>query len=46
MRLVCSLVMLRLDYGNISLCGISEGLLDELLKAQNAAARLVVKLIG
>ena len=35
--------MPRLDYGNISLYGISEGLLDKLQKAQNAAARLVVK---
>ena len=43
LRLVCSLVMPRLDYGNISLYGISEGLLDKLQKAQNAAARLVVK---
>ena len=43
LRLVCSLVMLRLDYGNISLYGFSEGLLDKLQKAQNAAARLVVK---
>ena len=40
---ICSLVMHRLDYGNISLYGISEGLLDKLQKAQNAAARLVVK---
>ena len=43
LRLVCSLVMPRLDYGNISLYGIFEGLLDKLQKAQNAAARLVVK---
>ena len=43
LRLVCSLVMPRLDYGNISPYGISEGLLDKLQKAQNAAARLVVK---
>ena len=43
LKLVCSLVMHRLDYGNISLYGISEGLLDKLQKAQNAAARLVVK---
>ena len=43
LRLVCSLVMPRLGYGNISLYGISEGLLDKLQKAQNAAARLVVK---
>ena len=43
LRLVCSLVMPRLDYGNTSLYGISEGLLDKLQKAQNAAARLVVK---
>ena len=43
LRLVCSLVMPRLDYGNISLYGTSEGLLDKLQKAQNAAARLVVK---
>ena len=43
LRLVCSLVMPRLDYGNISLYDISEGLLDKLQKAQNAAARLVVK---
>ena len=35
--------MPRLDYGDISLYGISEGLLDQLQKAQNAAARLVVK---
>ena len=42
LRLVCSLVMHRLDYGNISLYGISEGLLDKLQKAQNAAS-LVVK---
>ena len=45
LRLVCSLVMPRLDYGNISLCGISEGLLDKLQKAQNAAARLFVKFL-
>ena len=43
LRFVCSLVMPRLDYGNISLYGISEGLLDKLQKPQNAAARLVVK---
>ena len=43
LRLVCSLVMPRLDYGNISLYGISEGLSDKLQKAQNAAVRLVVK---
>ena len=43
LRLVCSLVMPRLDYGSISLYGTSEGLLDKLQKAQNAAARLVVK---
>ena len=43
LRLVCSLVMPRLDYGNISLYGISKGLLDKLQNAQNAAARLVVK---
>ena len=43
MRLVCSLVVPHLDYGNISLYGISEGLLDKLQKAQNAAARLLVK---
>ena len=43
LRLVCSLVMHRLDSGNISLYGTSEGLLDKLQKAQNAAARLVVK---
>ena len=43
LRLVCSMVMPRLDYGNISLYGISEGLLDKLQKAQNAAVRLVVK---
>ena len=43
LRLVCSLVMPRLDYGNISLYGISEGLLDKFQKAQNAAARQVVK---
>ena len=42
LRLVCSLVMHCLDYGNISPYGISEGLLDKLQKAQNAAARLVV----
>ena len=30
LRLVCSLVMPRLDYGNISLYGISKGLLDKL----------------
>ena len=42
MRLVYSLVMPRLDYGNISIYGISEGLLNKLQKAQNAAARLVV----
>ena len=41
LRLVCSLVLPRLDYGNISLYGISEGLLNKLQKAQNAAARLV-----
>ena len=41
--LVCSLVMPRLDYGNISPYGISEGLLDKLQKAQKAAARLVEK---
>ena len=38
LRLVCSLVMPRLDYGNIPLYGISEGLLDKLQKTQNAAA--------
>ena len=43
LRLVFFLVMPRLDYGYISLYGISEGLLDKLQKAQNAAARLVVK---
>ena len=43
LRLVCSLVMHRLDYGNISLYGMSEGLLDKFQKAQNAAARQVVK---
>ena len=43
LRLVCSLVMARLDYGNISLFCISESLLDKLQKAQNAASRLVVK---
>ena len=43
LRLVCSLVMPRLDYGTISLYGISEGLLDKLQKVQNAATRLVVK---
>ena len=43
LRLVCSLVMPHLDYGNISLYGISEGLLDKLQQEQNAAARLVVK---
>ena len=43
LRLVCSLVLLRLDYCNICLYGISQGLLDKLQKAQNAAARLVVK---
>ena len=43
LRLVCSLLMPRLDYGNISLDGIFEGLLDKLQKAQNAAATLVVK---
>ena len=32
-----------LDYCNISLYDISEGLLDKLQKAHNAAARLVVK---
>ena len=37
------LVMPRLVYSNISLYGISEGLLDKLQKAQNSAARLVVK---
>ena len=42
LRLVCSLVMPRLDYGNITLYGISEGLLDKLQKTQNAASRLVV----
>ena len=42
LRLVCFLVMPRLDYSNISLYGISEGLLDKLQKAQNAAARLIV----
>ena len=42
LRFVCSLVMPRLDYGNIFLSDISEGLLDKLQKAQNAAARLVV----
>ena len=44
LRLVCSMAMHRLDYGNISLYGISEGLLDfKMQKAQKAAARLVVK---
>ena len=43
LRLVCSLVMPRLDYCNISLYGISEGLLDKLQKAQDDAARVVVK---
>ena len=43
LRLVCSLVLPRLDYGNISLYDIVEGLLDKLQKAQNAAERLVVK---
>ena len=43
LRLVCSPVMPRLDYGNISLYDISEGLLDKLQKAQNAAARIVEK---
>ena len=42
-QLVCSLVMPCLDYGNISLYCISEGLLIKLQKAQNDAARLVVK---
>ena len=42
LRLVCSLVMPRLDYGNISLWGISKRLLDKLQKALNAAARLVM----
>ena len=41
LRRVCYLVMSRLDYGNIFLDGISEGLLDKFQKAQNAAARLV-----
>ena len=36
LRLVCSLVMPRLDYDNISFYGISEGLLDKLQKTQNA----------
>ena len=35
--------MPRLDYDNISLYAISEGLLYKLQKPQNAAARLVVK---
>ena len=43
LRLVCSLVKLRLDYGDISLYAISDGLSDKFHKAQNAAARLVVK---
>ena len=38
LRLVCSLVMPRLDCGNISLYGISEGLLDKLQKAQNGTS--------
>ena len=43
LELVCSLVMPHLDYGNIPLYGISEGLSDKLQKAPNAAARLVVQ---
>ena len=43
LKLVCSLVMPRLDYGNISLYGVAESLLDKLQRVQNAAGRLVVQ---
>ena len=41
--LVHALVISRLDYGNILLYGLPDLLLDKLQRAQNAAARVVVK---
>lgn len=42
-RLVLSLVISRLDYGNALLLGLPDVLVSKLQRVQNAAARLVVK---
>ena len=42
-RLVCALVFLRIDYGNILLYGAPGFLLQKLQRVQNSAARLVTK---
>ena len=42
-RLVLTLVVSRLDYGNALLMGLPDGLISKLQRVQNAEARLVVR---